>query len=272
MANFYEEDLSDFTANGFLCEGMTSISDTIRRENLEVFQLSEDISKALIRAGRVATTGSVNVLNWSQKSIATRILLRSSGMLQGAILLAERGMVPEARTLARSLFECSFCVAAVIAEPEKFITLLKADSQSSRRRQGAFILESKLGDGTFDADKLKEIIESIEKKNKILDLKAVAGFSSIKMLYLEYQRLSDDSAHLSARSLNRHLATENGKILGYQAGPGAPPEIAATLHHAIMATLPIGVGITSLFGDGPNNLAFQELGRRFQGLPAGALI
>jgi hypothetical protein len=276
LAGFSEEDLGkfydEFSTDGFLSSGISSISSLIRQENQELFQLSEDTARALIRVGHVATEKSAGVLNWSQRSIATRILLRSVGMLQGTIVISERGMVPEARTLARGLFECGFCVAAVIAESEKFIKLLKEDSQSSRRRQGAFILESKMGEGTFDAEKLKKIIEGIEKKNKMLDLKAIAGFSSMKILYSEYQRLSDDSAHLSARSLHRHLTTEGKKIVGYQIGPGSPSEVAATLHRAIMASLPIGIGITSLFEDVTNNLAFQELGERFERLPAGEPI
>ena len=258
---------------GFLSPVMSSdLTPMIRSSNQELFHLAEDTNLALMQLAHTATQKAVGVLNWSKESLAARILLRSCGLLQGVILLTERGMVVEGRTLTRSLLECSFCVAALLKEPDAFIDLLKRDSQASRRRQGKFIIDFSLGAGTFDKEKLKSSIDEIDKTFKNMDLKSVAALSPMIDLYLEYQRLSDESAHLSARSLQRHLVTEDKKIIAYQSGPGNPEENAATLHRAVMASLPVGIAVCDLFQNLAGNTVFEKLAERFVLVPRGAQI
>jgi hypothetical protein len=60
-------------------------------------------------------------MNWSREEVAVRLRLRSSGSFGWVILLAERGMVVQARIPGRSIIEDS-CVAAVLTtEPDKII-------------------------------------------------------------------------------------------------------------------------------------------------------
>lgn len=80
----------------------------------------------------------------SREAIGARILLRSCAAFQGAVLLTERGMVAEGRTLVRNLVESSFCVAALVTAPEKFIKLIKDDSEASRQNQRKFVLDNGL--------------------------------------------------------------------------------------------------------------------------------
>ena len=75
----------------------------------------------------------------------------------------------------------------------------------------------------------------------------MAALGPLIQEYLFYQRLSDDAAHPSSKSLHRYMVTggsRSGGWSGYKSGAGDQGENEATLHSAILAALPIGIGIT----------------------------
>jgi hypothetical protein len=121
-------------------------------------------------------------------------------------------MVAEGRTLARSLIEDAFCIAALLSEPAIFVEMLKADFDASRRDQGKFIL----------AEDLITTIDAIDKKAEIMGPKKVATLGPLTRQYLFYQRLSDDAAHPSSRSLHRYMVTDASRSgwSGYKSGAG----------------------------------------------------
>jgi hypothetical protein len=178
-------------------------------------------------------------------------------------------MVAEGRTLARSLIENAFCVAALIAEPAAFVKMLKADSDASRRNQGKFILAEQLIATAAKRDKLQATMDAIDKKAEIMSPKKVAALGPLMRQYLFYQRLSDDAAHPSSRSLHRYMVTDasHSGWSGYKSGAGDQGENAATLHSAILAALPIGVGITQMLKNKDGNAEFGDLANRFQAMP-----
>ena len=145
--------------------------------------------------------------------------MRSSGSFQGVILLAERGMVVQARTLVRSVIEDSFVAAALTTEPDKVIQMLKDGHEASRRFQADFILAQGLGPGDMDRETLEEAIDKMDDKARFLNLGKVAGLSSMLPQYLSYMRLSSDAAHPSAASLQKHVAVRDDRVgMGIQPG------------------------------------------------------
>ena len=55
---------------------------------------------------------------------------------------------------------------------------------------------------------------------------------------------------------------------GFKSGAGEQSENAATLHSAILAALPIGVGSTQMLKDKKGNAEFGQLADRFQAMPS----
>jgi hypothetical protein len=96
-------------------------------------------------------------------------------------------MVAEGRTLARSLIEDAFCIAALLSEPAIFVEMLKADFDASRRNQGKFILAEDLITKGERRDKLQATIDAIDKKAEIMSPKKVAALGPLTRRYLFYQ-------------------------------------------------------------------------------------
>ena len=110
-------------------------------------------------------------------------------------------------------------------------------------------------------------IDNIEKP-AIMSPKKIAGLGPLINQYLAYQRLSDDAAHLSAKSLDRHVLTDEARSgWRYKWGPGDQDENATTLHYTILAALHIGVGITQMLKDMDGNAEFGDLSKRFEVMP-----
>jgi hypothetical protein len=258
---------SKFEERDFLSAEIEGSVANFRAENADWFKLSEDMNAALMRAALNATE-AVKTNLMDPRAVAVRALLRSCGMLQGVVLLTERGMVAEARTLVRCMIENAFCIAALLENPEVFMAMLKADSEASRQLQRKFINENDLVTEDAQRERLEAAIAEFDKAQQIMSPKKVARLGPILKLYISYQRLSDDSAHLSARSLDRHvMPNEDRTGWAYRRDAGNKGDNAATFHHAMHAALSIGVGITQMLGDKKGNAEFGELAERFYARP-----
>lgn len=261
-----------FGEQGFLAEGIaTGVAET-RSENAAWFQLAADTNRALMRA-TVAGTQVATGINWSREAVAVRIAMRSCGTLQGVILLSEHRMVAESRMLARSLIENSFCMAALVSNADQFLKMLRDDSEATRRNQGKFIVAQKLGDSEADRQKVQAAIDVIDKGAAIMSPRKVAALGALLVQYLNYQRLSDDAAHVSATSLHRHVHRHpKGSGWDYRWLAGDKGENSATLHRTLLATLPIGITLTQILDDGLGNVAFHTLAERLQAMPPVPLV
>lgn len=255
-----------FEEVGFLSAGITNAIANLRAENADWFKIAEDVNAALMRTATTATN-AVKTKSMTPEAVAVRVLLRSCGTLQGVILLTERGMVAEGRTLARSLIENAFCIAALHDNPDTFMEMLKKDSEASRHLQRKFIIAQNLIASGAKRDKLQAAIDEIERPS-IMSPKKVAELGPLVKQYLAYQRLSDDAAHPSAKSLDRHVLTDAARSgWRYKWGAGDQGENATTLRYTILAALAIGVGITQMLNDMNGNAEFGELSNRFEAMP-----
>ncbi|MCA0199869.1 MAG: hypothetical protein LCH56_03400 [Proteobacteria bacterium] len=256
----------EFECRGFLADAVAGATQHLRAENAGWFELAEALNLSLM-AVIMRGMGSARRGNWDADAVGVRILLRVSGMLQGVVLLAERGMIAEARTLTRSAVESVLHVGALHEQGAAYIEMLKADSEASRKRQGKFILaEGLLTDGD-PRNKLEAAITEIESA-KPINLKDVASLSPFAKEYLAYQRLSDDAAHLTGKSLNRYIRVAGDRSgWSYAIGQGEPAEIAATLHHVVRAGLAVGVAVTSLLKDQAGNAELAALSERYGKMP-----
>lgn len=234
--------------------------------------LAVDVHSALLGASDEAQEMTRGVRNWAPEAVAVRLLLRSCRNLEGVILLCRHRLVVEARTLARSLMENSFGTAALQTEEsaKKYIKMLMDDSEKSRRNQGTFIL-NKLPDAPGDLARLKEATDAIDKRLQLLSPKGVAELGPMLPQYLGYQRLSDDSAHATARALQHHVALHTdgaNKHWTYRFELGTDDEISATVHYALLAALAVGIGVTHQVKADTANANLHLRAQQWQSMPS----
>lgn len=271
MAKTVQELHEEFEVRGFLGKGIAAGVADLRAENGDWFQLAETLNTCLVEMA-VAATAAVKTNSWDAKAVAVRVLLRSCGNLEGVILMCERGMVAQGRILTRNLMEDAFAMAALHDNPDKYLALLKEDSEGSRRLQGNFIVLQGLVEKGETLDKLQAAIDALGKLRP-MSPKAIAELGPLNKQYLAYQRLSDDAAHTSARSLDKHVEADAQRTgWHYKWGAGDAGEIAATLHHAVLAGIPIGVALTQMLDDKANNEKFGDVSERFLKMPAVEII
>lgn len=261
--------VASFSADGYLGTHAGEDIAAIRAENSEWFDLVEDLNRAL----QATASRAIEVHHGTSldpAAVATRLVMRACGSFQGSILAAERGMVTEALTLARSLFEAAFCMAAMLDDPAHFMEGLAADAEAARREQAKFLVAQGLpANDAATLDRLKEVIEEIGKQPRMLSPKQLATTGPLIKLYLAYQKLSNDAAHPSVASLHRFVATTVDRSgWRYRWGPGKADEIAFALQQAAQAALALAVGFTEFTADHENNRKLGPLSDRLLALPS----
>lgn len=237
-----------FNIYGFLTGDIQETIDHVTGENPEWFSLLRDINQLL---QKVVISGFEK---HHGKTMDVKVLtmfsaLRSLSNFQSAVMNLERGMVVEARIIARCLYENSFCIGALVDNPDTFIPLLKHDNVAAKRGQAVALKE---GSYSLTADVEAAMDERISgEKGKHLKWKDIAEMSSLSSSYLMYKHLSDDAMHYSASSLKRYIISdqENNTWSGYRFGPGTREEVIRAANFCIPPTLAIMVGFLEATDD-----------------------
>lgn len=252
-----------FKDAGFLSRQTKLERHNVRTGSEAFFNLADDLNFLMMQTARAATN-TTQGHNWTKETVAVRLLLRTIEAFQSVILLSERGIVSPARTLVRTIVENSLCAAALLEKPDEIIKLLREDAEASRRRQAIFINDHQLGDSPETKKKIREAIQTMERKPGI-KWNTVAQMSAINLQYLNYLHLSDSAVHTSATSLDRYIArSPEGDGWSYRFGPGLPEDIAKNLHGAMLAAVPVMIVVTKIMGDNISNSAIASLTERFR--------
>lgn len=230
-----------FDIHGFLTGDIQETIDHVTGENLEWFSLLRDINQLL---QKIVISGFEK---HHGKTMDVKVLtmfsaIRSLSNFQSAVINLERGMVVEARIMARCLYENSFCIGALIDNPDKFVPLLKHDNLAAKRGQAVAL---KNGSYSLTANVEAAMDERISgEKGRHLNWKDIAEMSSLSNHYLMYKHLSDDAMHYSASSLKRYIVSdkENHTWSGYRFGPGTKDEVFSVANFCTQPTLAIIVG------------------------------
>jgi hypothetical protein len=169
-----------------------------------------DLADRLNRLGqRIATTPQEFQTQEGladSRTIALLLFFRALSNFQGSVLMAERGMVVEARTLARSCLESAICIAGCQKNPNQSQLLLRDDLQS-RRMKIKFILRNPALLTAEARAELERLLTLIEARDNVatLNFRDIANEAGIEGIYLFHRLLSGDAAHPSASSLNRYV-------------------------------------------------------------------
>lgn len=259
------DQLSSFEQRGFLSDELVANIPTVRDQNADLFQIAEEVNVLQMRVALEAAELARTNLQ-SPEAVAVRLLLRACGTFQSIVILTERGIVADARTLARSILEDAFAVAALVTDPVGFMAKYLEDTNEALRRQIIFITKQNLSDAEV-LEKLKEKLRS-SSSGDTLNLKALALMGPLAKQYLSYQRLSNDSAHPSATALSHHVYKEPGASGWIYTWQIADEDTnAATLHTALQGALATAIGVVELLSIRTFDGAFDPILKQLQALP-----
>jgi hypothetical protein len=151
--------------------------------------------------------------------LLTLLFVRGLTSFQAAIILAERGMTQDARTVARSCFETVFCFGAVRQDQGFIEKFEKAAVHSKKTFANAQLAgSSKLEPEAADIldQFLRDLAQTGEEGEPFVwkEVAKLAGLSGVYDVY--YRGLSNDAAHPSLIALKRFWdAKENNVTLRY---------------------------------------------------------
>ncbi len=155
------------------------------------------------------------------RTLTLLFFFRSASNFRGTILMAERAMIIEARTLARSCGECAICLAGLKFDPEQWRSMLH-DELASRKGRAKLLARNENWLNPDDVDRLRAFVEKIEAEGTLsrLDFSKIAINAGIEIFYLLYRQLSADAAHPSIEALNRYIIeNEDGAVQEIQPVP-----------------------------------------------------
>ncbi|ROO36963.1 hypothetical protein BIV08_21970 [Pseudomonas sp. AF76] len=227
---------------GFLSEEARNCIPAIRQENEGLFELANDVNTSFMALLAFATE-SAKVNLQSPQSVAVRLAFRAINSLQSVVLLTERGIVADSRTLARSVLEDAFAIGALVDDPVKFMSDYELDHQNSTHRQLKFVASQQLSDPKV-REKIEQKLNAAPKGKQLLAASATTKGRPLEKLYLYYLVLSNDSAHPSATSLEHHVFRADGGTGWHYKWSIADASVnASTLHIALSGIIAIAIAL-----------------------------
>lgn len=199
--------MSKIEDEGFLSKECENGKFLFVEKYLDVFQYARYLNKLSMN------TLAQMKIDWEDdhKLITQTLFLRVVEMFQGIFLMLERGMMPEARILTRSLLEVAFTLIALQKKPSLINSYLDKHKKSHLRA-----LKSSL---KFKNDSLKKSVKKhgieklyIDKKEelkgkklKVLTPKNWADEAELEDFYNLYYVTYSDSIHSNLSSLDDHV-------------------------------------------------------------------
>ncbi|MHA7685081.1 DUF5677 domain-containing protein [Cupriavidus sp. PET2-C1] len=205
----------DFASKGFLGSIMPHVERAIRLEHDVDFAWSDRLNEFLMLLVSKPISADTVV-----KLTANALLVRSIQTYQASVLLCQRGMLGEARTLERSVTESAIAMAALL-RIDGFVEELVADHRQHRKALANAFVEQlpktenvgealRLSRAVKEEAKAEEVQGIVQKSIKWAD---VAQRADVVDLYnCFYRGASGDAAHVSLGAIDRHIISKDGSI------------------------------------------------------------
>jgi hypothetical protein len=259
---------------GFLSADMEPIVAQCRKQNALWFTLAEDINRTAQATLTKYQIGPGEISG--QHLFGSLLLIRTLSNFQGGLLMVERGMVVEARTLFRCCFENAFWLGALLKDGDKFIDDIMGDEVANTKSKARWVIRdpSRLEfSGPNAVSRLQARVDEMEKawgKVSGQKLEDAAKRGSLGDAYIYYKVLSGDAAHPSISAMNRYVLRSRNSITGITCGPFLD-EVSGSLNCGCQAMIAAGVAVTEMFHDTEHNREFAEHAKVYaslNGIPA----
>lgn len=249
---------------GFLSNELDEVRGRLRHKNAEPVALLDSISEL----GQKIVPRITTLSPTRQNLMAGAFFLRGIQSMQGAILMAERGMDLEARTLARSALETLFYLGAAVKE-EDFAEDFMRDHVSRLDKLAKAHKELAISDDE-DHETLRTAIDGardIAGEGRPLAIRATAIRAGMDVSYQGFYRgLSTDSAHPTVMSISSHFSREpSGRPTGLLWGPEIQDNdrVQDTMYIIALVGIQLIDTINTLIGDSDVNRESHRLSRMY---------
>jgi hypothetical protein len=216
---------------GFLSPELNDLRKKIRAANADFFKLAERLSELgqqlLARSLEVQTT-----------PLIVSLFVRGLQSLQGAILLAERGLATEAAIITRSVLETMFYLGA-LRRDGTFSEELRQDHIKRTSKNAQEFLKLVERDGLADdhaqlKDDLKVLREREGPGQEIVALRVAERAERRADYDTSYRHLSTSAVHTTVKALAQHWHEDEAGP-GIRTGPALPYLIEDVLGDLVCA-------------------------------------
>jgi len=165
----------------------------------------------------------------NQQLLLSGLFVRAHQSFQAAVILGEKGIVPDARAIVRSAVETAIASIAVAADPTFIEQMIAADGKHKFTLARALLADPDYKDrySPDDIKKMEQTIKSLEAVDKsstraprAINWKEVAD-RYCKDLYMTlYRLLSSDGTHATIDVMDRYFEVgADGEIAAIKLGP-----------------------------------------------------
>lgn len=192
---------------GFLSCKLKRYIRRFRREHSEAFALARGLSETAQRLILSVSFPSSDA-DADAKALTALFLPRATSTFQGVILLSERGMVVEARTLSRACFENAAALSAAAHLKDAIFQKLIAAAEYKKIKLIQDLLAPAAAQYLDEAQRIElnaKLAELTAKKPAKYSVFDMARDGTIVNLYMLYRRLSADAAHPGIDALERYF-------------------------------------------------------------------
>jgi Family of unknown function (DUF5677) len=231
-----------FETHGFLSDEIDGFRTVVRTRT--PYKEWFDFAQELNLFGSVAIRAHTFDQNDTQRMTISALFIRSHQSLQAAMVLVERGMIGEARTILRTLVEGTIAQIALAADAGVIDQLVAAHYKHQLTTCRELLAYEKYREQLSPEQiaKLEATVSELEllkgvpgKDPRAINWADMAKGHGAELYLLFYRPLSADGVHTSVDAINRHLeADAESRITGLKGGPELT-EIVDTLSIACLS-------------------------------------
>lgn len=208
MGSSLEEGFEEF---GFLSNNLDNGKHELVADNVEWFDLAKRINTLALRLWGTEDLNLRGKCILSREAINARLMSRSIGSFEAAIILAKYGMFVEPLNQSRSIYESAFWMGSLNKDYDSTYEMFLNEAYLSDLSREVFIEKNEwheLRDREIDIEFLRS---KINKKFKP-SMKNLAEFLEVPKLYLKYKLICDDASHASLRSTGKYLFVHDDEV------------------------------------------------------------
>ena len=219
--------MTRFETHGFLSDEIEGFRTIVRTKT--PYKQWFGFAQELNLFGSVAIRAHTFDQRDTRQLTISALFIRSHQSLQAAIILVERGMIAEARTILRTLVEGAIAQIALVVDVGVIDQLVAAHHKHQLTVSREMLADEKYREQLSQAQiaQLEATVSELEllkaipgKEPRLINWADLAKKHCPELYLLLYRPLSSDGTHTTVDAINRHIeADEEFRITGLKGGP-----------------------------------------------------
>lgn len=210
--------MEDFHIKGFLSSALNAQQQLAREKYADAFRKCDQWSDQAVSLLAEVGTSEEGIA----KLFAVGYWMRCVRACQGGILLAERGMMPDALTLLRSAVESLFHAVALVNNPNLWERLVEHDTaECAKQAKGVMAIETIMRHVLpSDRQQLEELkARGAEKLRPFHAYEAAQAAGLLELYETMFRGFSRDAAHSTLSALDHEFEVEADGSITPSFGP-----------------------------------------------------